>query len=125
MSDDTKDAPNAPAMPAPAAVSIKADSKKTADFEYAYPLTKPIKAYDEEISVIKYRKPNGGDLIAVNNPVTFYPYEDPVRVEHDMPRMVKMLARLSGIPSSSIAMLEPDDLIGLAWAVSPFFIPKP
>jgi hypothetical protein len=93
--------------------------------EYAieYPLAEAITAYGEQVKVLKLRKPNGIDLIQVGNPVTFYPYADPVRVEHDMPRVMAMLARLSNVPSSSIERIEPTDLVGLAWAISPFFIP--
>jgi hypothetical protein len=95
--------------------------------EYAieYPLSEPLKAYGETVSVLKLRKPTGVDLIEVGNPVTFYPYADPVKIEHDMPKVRAMLARLANIPSSSIERLGPRDLVGLAWAISPFFIPAP
>lgn len=88
-----------------------------------FPLTVPIKAYGEEVKVIRMRKPTGADLVRVGNPVNFYPYADPVKVEHDMSKVVAMAARLSNIPSASIEMMDSNDLIGMAWAMSPFFIP--
>lgn len=93
------------------------------EFVIEYPLAEPIPAYGEQVKILKLRKPNGVDLIQVGNPVAFYPYADPVKVEHDMPKVIAMLARLSGVPSSSIERIGPTDLVGLAWAISPFFIP--
>lgn len=90
-----------------------------------WPLSKPIKSYGEELTVIKMRKPNGNDLLIVGNPVHWYPHVDPPRVEHDLTKVVTMVARLSEpkIPTTSLAELDPLDIIGLAWAISPFFIP--
>lgn len=88
-----------------------------------FPLRKPLKAYGEEVSVLKIRKPTGADLLRVGNPVKFYPFAKPPLVEHDMPRMIEMVARLSNVPSSSLEQLDPDELTTLAWHVSPFFIP--
>jgi Phage tail assembly chaperone proteins, E, or 41 or 14 len=93
------------------------------DIAFEYPLAQPINAYNEEVSILKIRKPTGIDLIEVGNPVTFYPYADPVKVEHDFPKVRKMVARLANVPSSSVDRISPQDLIGLAWAISPFFIP--
>jgi hypothetical protein len=90
-----------------------------------FPLSEPINAYGNKIEVLKLRKPTGVDLIEVGNPVNFYPYADPIKIEHDMPKVRSMLARLANIPSSSIDRIGPRDLVGLAWAISPFFIPEP
>jgi hypothetical protein len=91
--------------------------------EIEFPLSKPIIAYGDEVTVLKLRKPTGVDLIRIGNPVTFYPHLEPPKIEHDMERVVAMVARLAGVPSSSLERLEPDELVGLAWAISPFFIP--
>lgn len=97
------------------------DEKIEVAFEY--PLDKPISAYGEEVKVLKLRKPTGLDLIEIGNPVTWYPYAEPPKVEHDMQKVMKMVARLANIPSSSINKLDTRDLVGLAWLISPFFIP--
>lgn len=91
--------------------------------DLVFELTTPILSYGEEIKVLNLRKPTGADLIRIGNPVLFTPHVEPPRVEHDMPRMVTMIATLSNTPSSSIATMDPKDLIGLAWSLSPFFIP--
>jgi len=69
------------------------------------------------------RLPTGADLVRIGNPVLFYPHAEPAKIEHDMPKMLTMIARLSDLPSSSIELMEPKDLIAAAWLLSPFFIP--
>lgn len=101
----------------------KEEEKKT--FAIQFELSEPIMAYGEEVTILKIRKPTGLDLIEVGNPVTFYPYTEPVKVEHDMVKVRAMLARLANIPSSSVGNIGARDLVGLAWAISPFFIPAP
>lgn len=102
------------------------DGDDETKFEVAleYPLDEPLLAYGEEVKVLKLRKPTGLDVIEIGNPVAFNPFADPVKIDHDMPKVQKMVARLSNTPSSSISKLGPGDLIGLAWAISPFFMPK-
>jgi hypothetical protein len=77
--------------------------KKKPEIAIEFPLDEPINAYGEEVSVLKLRKPTGIDLIEIGNPVNFYPYATPVKIEHDMPKVQAMVARLANIPSSSIA----------------------
>lgn len=93
------------------------------DAAITFTLGKPITAYNEEVKVLNIRKPTGADLIAVGNPVKFSPFAKPPSVEHDFPRLIEMVARLSNVPSSSLQKMEPEEMISLAWAVSPFFIP--
>ncbi|HEY2210275.1 MAG TPA: phage tail assembly protein [Bradyrhizobium sp.] len=102
---------------------VEAEDEEEERIEYQ--LTEPINAYGEDVKVLKLRMPTGSDLIRVGNPVAFYPNADPVKIEHDMPKMVQMIARLSGVPSSSVERMNPRDLIGVAWVLSPFFIPAP
>jgi hypothetical protein len=88
-----------------------------------FPLSKPIVAYGEEVTVLKMRKPTGADLIKVGSPVKFSPFTDPPTVEHDYPKVIAMVARMSSVPSSSLERLSPEELVALAWTISPFFIP--
>lgn len=87
-------------------------------------LRKPIQAFDEKLAELRFRRPTGRDLIQIGNPVLFDPVSEPPRIQHDMPRVVAMLARLAEVPASSIEKLEPEDLVDAAWAVTPFFIPR-
>lgn len=101
-----------------------AEDKKP-EIAIEFPLDEPINAYGQEVTVLKLRKPTGLDLIEIGNPVNFYPYATPVKIEHDMPKVQAMVARLANIPSSSVVRIGVNDLVGLAWAISPFFIPAP
>jgi hypothetical protein len=87
-------------------------------------LSKPIPVFDEKFTSLKFRKPTAGDIIQIGNPVLFDPISDPPRVEHHAQRMTAMMARLSGVPASSLAKLETEDWIACAWELSPFFIPR-
>jgi hypothetical protein len=86
-------------------------------------LSKPINSFGEELSVLKLRRPTGADLIRIGNPVIFDPITDPPRITHDMPKMVQMLMRLSGVPTSSFDQLDPRDLVAASWAVTNYFLP--
>ncbi|KWV43419.1 hypothetical protein AS156_25220 [Bradyrhizobium macuxiense] len=102
-------------------MSEEVKTEVKSDIEFA--LRTPILAYGEEISVLKIRKPMGADLVAVGNPVKFSPFTSPPTVEHDYPKIVEMAARLANVPSSSLTKLDPEDLITLAWTITPFFVP--
>lgn len=104
---------------------VKKEEEEKAEVTFAmeYPLDKAIIAYGEEIKVIRMRAPDGDDLLAVGSPVIFYPHVDPPRVEHDLPKVIMMVARLAKIPSSSLRSLDTQDIMGLAWTISPFFTP--
>jgi hypothetical protein len=58
-------------------------------------------------------------LIRVGNPVDWDPFSDPPRISHDMPKMIKMIARLTGLSSISLDLLAPQDLVSASWALSP------
>ena len=103
---------------------IKTEPEATSDESFAVTLSKPIPVFDEKVSVLKFRKPTAADIIQIGNPVLFDPISDPPRVEHHAQRMTAMMARLSGVPASSLARMETDDWIACAWELSPFFIPR-
>jgi len=87
-------------------------------------LSKPIKSYGDEVSVIKMRLPTGGDGIRIGNPVDFYPMTDPPIVRFNMPLVQAMVARLANIPSGSIEKMASNDLMSCAWKLVPFFLPN-
>ena len=91
---------------------------------FDFNLSSPINSFGEMVSVLKWRRPNGADLIKVGNPIVFYPYLEPVKVEHDFVKVVQMMARLTGTPTSSLEKLDPEDIASFAWTITPFFIPK-
>ena len=86
-------------------------------------LRSPIPVFADKVSTIKFRKPTGGDIIRVGNPVVFDPISDPPKITHDEKKMTVMMARLAGVPISSLDFLDPRDWTSCAWALSPFFMP--
>lgn len=87
-----------------------------------FPLSKPINAYGDDIKILKLRRPTAIDLIQVGNPVIFTPGTPP-RIEHDFVKLIALLARMTQVPSSSLEKLDPQDLVDIAWTVSPFLAP--
>jgi Phage tail assembly chaperone proteins, E, or 41 or 14 len=88
-------------------------------------LSKPIRAYTEEVSVLKMRLPTTGDIVRVGNPVIFDPISDPPQISHNQQRMLNMVARLANVPSGSLEKMPPQDWVAVCWAVTPFLIPNP
>lgn len=104
--------------------AAKPEPEGAGDDAITVSLSKPIPVFDDKVSVLKFRKPTAADIIQIGNPVLFDPISDPPRVEHHAQRMTAMMARLSGVPASSLARMETDDWIACAWELSPFFIPR-
>lgn len=88
-----------------------------------FTLSAPIKAYGEEVKVLKLRQITAADLLQVGNPVIFTPHADPPRVDFDYPKLLRLVARLSQVPSSSLEKIEPQDMVELGWVIAPFLIP--
>ena len=63
------------------------------------------------------------DIIKIGNPVELYPHVEPVRIEFDMPKMVEMAAVLAGVPREIFNDLDAREVVGMCWALSPFFMP--
>jgi hypothetical protein len=86
-------------------------------------LTKPIKSYGEEVTVIKMRLPTAADIFRLGNPVEFDPISDPPKITHNFQRLQVMIARLANIPSGSLEKMATKDLVACAWALTPHFLP--
>lgn len=90
-----------------------------ADDGITFPLKKKIEAHGEELSELKLREPTALDIIEVGNPVRLDGTNN--TIFHDDRKMQGMIARLAGIPPSSVAQLAPNDFVAMAWALTPFF----
>ena len=93
------------------------------DNEFILTLSKPIMAWNEEIKELKFRAPNGGDLLTVGNPVDLDMSVDPPAIRHNWKAMPEMISRLAGVPPSTIRQMTPNDIVSAAWLISPFFLP--
>ncbi len=87
-------------------------------------LEKAIQFQGVAIPVLALREPNGGDLLAVGNPVNWDPFSDPPRISFDFAKVVRMLSRLSGgVSEAMISRMSPNDLTDVAWDLAGFFTP--
>jgi hypothetical protein len=93
------------------------------DNTLSFALSRAIKAGGEEVTELSFREPNGADILNVGNPVVIDMASDPPRVTHDERKMRAMISRLAAIPTSSVDQLSPQDWVGCAWALTPFFVP--
>lgn len=93
------------------------------DSDFTMPLSKPIAAYGEQITELKFTAPTGGDLLMIGNPVIFDMSVDPPTLRHDFQIVPKMISRLAKIPPSSVAAMQPQDIIAAAWLITSFFVP--
>ena len=100
------------------------DWKPVEDPFLSRPLAKAIQHKGVPIDVLALREPNGGDLLAVGNPVNWDPFSDPPKITFDFAKVVKMLSRLSGgVSEAMIARMSPNDLTDVAWDIAGFFTP--
>jgi hypothetical protein len=98
-----------------------------------YPLSKPIEAHDEKISVLTFEKPDGTDVLNFGVPLVARrdmadPTNTMVEEGFDQRAMFKYIAKLAKIPPSSVKQIEPCDLVEIMGIIASFFtkpeIPK-
>lgn len=86
-------------------------------------LSKPILVHGDEVTELELREPTGEDVIALG-----YPYliiigdGDDVQAMELRPKVIaRYVARLAGIPPSSLNKVSPADFSGMTGAVMGFF----
>lgn len=90
---------------------------------FEFELRAPVKAYDDNLSALKFRKPTSEDTIVVGSPVTVNMLTDPVQVAFNDRKMAEMLSRLAGVPVSTIGQMDTKDFAAACWIIAPFFLP--
>lgn len=83
------------------------------------PLTTPIMAHDEEITVLELREPTTKDARQLGLP---YGIDETGNYIPKTELAAKYIARLAGIPSSSVDELSISDFNTAAWIVLSFFL---
>jgi len=83
-----------------------------------FPLSKPIKANGEEVSVLELREPEGKDLIEIGMPMSF---DAEGQTELKMKVIAKYISRLASIPPTSVYAISPQDLLEIAMEIVGFF----
>lgn len=85
----------------------------------AVSLKKPITAYDdEEVTEIKMRDIQGGDVIDLGQPMTF---GQDGSFTFRMDVVARYISRLAKIPASSVREMTPQDLTACAVELATFF----
>jgi hypothetical protein len=70
-------------------------------------LTEPIQAHGKEVGALEFRKPNGNDVRLCGYPFTITPNDDgSTTIKPDAGAISAMIARLAGIPPSSVGQLN-------------------
>lgn len=111
-----------PTTPTP---EVAADQKKVGDNSLTIALRKPVIANGDEVSELKFREPNAGDIEMTGNPVLIdMMSSDTPKVTFDAKAMTQMMARLAAVPPSTIRQMNPRDWNTAAWMLASFFMPE-
>jgi hypothetical protein len=89
----------------------------------AYPLSKPIQAHGEQISILRWREPTGADIEKAGNPISIevVPDSGRYRVAFDEKKMAAMIGQLATIPPHSVRSLRAGDWTAIATKIFRFF----
>jgi len=86
-------------------------------------LVAPIKFGDEEIKELKFRRPTGGDIMAMSGGYPILINWETGGIVPNPPVMGEMMSRLAAQPPSLIKMLDAEDWSTCAHALMGFFPP--
>jgi Phage tail assembly chaperone proteins, E, or 41 or 14 len=94
-----------------------------AESNFEHTLTKPIQAHGEEVRVLRWREPTGGDIERAGNPV-YLDFSGPnPTMTFNEKRMAGMISVLCQLPPSSVRQLTAKDWNAVAWKLFRFFTP--
>jgi tail assembly chaperone E/41/14-like protein len=90
----------------------------------AHPLTKPIDAHSERITILRWREPTGLDIEKAGNPIQLEtsPDGERMRIAFDERKMGAMIVQLAQIPPSSVRMMAARDWNAVAIKIFRFFL---
>ena len=90
---------------------------------FEYVLSKPIQAHGDELRILRWREPTGGDIERAGNPVQLdFSGENPTMTFNER-KMAAMISTLTAIPPSSVRQLTAKDWNAIAWRLFRFFTP--
>ncbi|WP_342106292.1 phage tail assembly protein [Methylobacterium sp. SI9] len=123
--DGFTDAPQPTPVEQPAPQQIDDQGVDMPDGGVRYRLRQPVQAPGPkgiaEVTEIVCRRPTGMDILQVGNPVLFDPGR--AQITHDIEKMPLMIFRLSSVTPAVLGKMTSEDLTGLFWAVTRFFLP--
>jgi hypothetical protein len=87
-----------------------------------FPLSRPIKAHNEDITALEFREPNGDDIADCGMPFAIEQKKGGGTLIHINTEAVAMyIVRLAGIPHSSYKTMAPVDITGSFGIIANFF----
>lgn len=106
-------------------VDVSGNGAEPIDDPNSFKLTKPITAHGDEVQVLKWREPTGGDIERAGNPINIevFGLEQP-RLSFDEKKMTAMISLLCQIPPSSVRQMAARDWNAVAWRLIRFFAPQ-
>ena len=86
-------------------------------------LSRPIQAHGEEVRVLRWREPTGGDIELAGNPVYLDFSGAQPTITFNEKKMAAMISLLTAIPPSSVRQMTAKDWNAVAWRLFRFFTP--
>jgi Phage tail assembly chaperone proteins, E, or 41 or 14 len=111
-----QEAPEA-APPEPAVKAVTRPKEIVIDLEM------PVLAYGDEIKKLTFRRPTGGDIIAMGSGYPINIDWATGRVTPNGPVMAPMMSRLASVPQTTIDSLDANDWATCSHALMGFFTP--
>ena len=91
--------------------------------EITIDLNTPVQAHGETLKKMTFRRPTGGDLIAIGDHYPININYQTGEVLPNAPAMGEMMTILAAVPMSTIKQMDSDDFATCAWALMGFFSP--
>ncbi|MNU43030.1 hypothetical protein D3C71_318060 [compost metagenome] len=88
--------------------------------ENKHPLITPIKAHNEEVSVLTLRNLSPADARAIRSLPYYIAADESIRIDADAG--AKYIVKMAGIPLGAVDQLHPADFNKLVWIAAGFFL---
>jgi hypothetical protein len=93
------------------------------EFSFEHTLKRPIEAHGEEVRILKWREPTGGDIERAGNPITIEVVDGRTSMGFNEKKMTAMISLLAAIPPSSVRKITAGDWNAIAIKLVRFFTP--
>jgi len=107
----------------PEVVVTEAEPVKERPKEVVINLTTPVQAHGEMLKALKFRRPTGGDIMALGDAYPIHIDWTTGQVRPNPPAMGEMMSVLAAVPPSTIKALDAEDWSTCAHALMGFFPP--
>lgn len=91
-------------------LTVPAKDPREISFPYDFPLTKPVKAHDEDLKALTLREPTGEDVLKFGLLEGLEPS-----------RFIPLVCSLAGVPEGTIKQMAGRDVLSLGTVLSRFF----